>query len=507
MDRRQFVQALAVAAAAQSLPAVGAEPIERVAVTIRSGEITGPLPHIWEECVGSDRAAITLRESWRQDIARARTELGVKRVRFHGIFNDELGVYSKTMQRPSGTPNFRNVAEVYDGLVERQLAPFVEMSFMPSELASGPQAFGFYKGNITPPTSLEAWGSFVKEFGVFLVERYGLAKVSEWPIEVWNEPNLRHVFWNGTQQDYFQLYKTAAVALKSIDPSLKVGGPATSATEWLPEFLDFCAQETAPVDFVSTHIYPGDSQSKLFGPGTKLPISEVVPKAVKNARQLIDASALPKLPLYMNEWSSDSPALIAHVLSNVLGHTEMMSHWTLSGTYEELGPVDFLIAEGGMGWPQMVRGIPRPSYNTYRLLHALGEHRLAAEGPALASRRNDGSMAALVWNLAEVSQAAGIPGANAKRDVTGSPKSIVVSIPEMRPGQALHISYVDQARGSPLPAFRAMGSPRLPTLEQIAVLRRAAEIAPPIVAHLDASRAIAFELPPEGVALIETVKR
>jgi len=90
MDRRQFVQALAITAAAKSLPTYAAVPLERVAVIIRSREVTGALPHIWEECVGSDRAAITLRDSWRRDIDRARAELGIKRVRFHGIFNDEL---------------------------------------------------------------------------------------------------------------------------------------------------------------------------------------------------------------------------------------------------------------------------------------------------------------------------------------------------------------------------------------------------------------------------------
>src|SRR5438105_963230 len=159
MDRRTFVKAAAGAAGLGIAPpvlpvfAAGAparEP-ERVSVTIRSREVIGPLPHIWEECVGSDRAAITLRESWRQDIDLARAELGVKRVRFHGILNDELGVLTKTIQRGSGTANFRNVAEVYDGLVARGLSPLVELSFMPSELASGPRVFGFYKGNVTPP--------------------------------------------------------------------------------------------------------------------------------------------------------------------------------------------------------------------------------------------------------------------------------------------------------------------------------------------------------------------
>jgi len=503
MDRRLFVQALTASATVAALRTFGADSEAGVEVTIRSREVIGPLPHIWEECVGSDRAAITLRESWRQDIDRARTELGIKRVRFHGILNDELGVYTKTIQRRDATPNFRDVAEVYDGLVARRLAPFVELSFMPSELASGPQYFGFYKGNITPPTSYEAWGGFIKEFGLFLVNRYGLAQVSQWPIEVWNEPNLFHAFWTGSQQDYFKLYKAAAVALKSIDAGLKVGGPATASTDWLPEFLTFCAQENAPVDFVSTHIYPGDNQRKLFGPDSERALSAVVPDALKNARSKVSASDFPKLPLYINEWSSDSPALIAHVLTEVLGQVEMMSHWTLSGTYEELGPVDYIIADGAMGWPQMVRGIARPSYNTYRLMHALGDQRLASEGPALASRRANGSFAALVWNLAEVVQAGGIPGANPKRDVTGVTKRVSVTIPDMRPGQVMHVSYVDQERGSPLPAFHQMGSPRLPTLAQIDTLRRAAEIAPPIPSRLDSSRTLTLTLPPEGVALIE----
>lgn len=54
-----------------------------------------------------------------------------------------------------------------------------------------------------------------------------------------------------------------------------------------------------------------------------------------------------------------------------------------------------------MGGPQMMRGIPLPSYNTDRLRHALGHRRLRAQGPALASRREDGRVAALAWNLAE----------------------------------------------------------------------------------------------------------
>lgn len=500
LDRRDFMIAAAGTVAAAAAPARGAAPAPEVAVTIRGREDAGPLPHVWQ-AVGSDRAAITLRESWRRDIERARAEIGIRHVRFHGILNDELGVLTKTIQRRSGTPNFRNVAEVYDGLVERELAPIVELSFMPSELASGTAQFGFYKGGITPPRSIEAWGRFIGEFGRFLVDRYGLDTVATWPFEVWNEPDLPF-FFTGKQADYLAMYKSAAVALKSISPRLRVGGPATSGGKWLPEFLAYCDSERAPVDFVSTHTYPGDP-AKGPADAPRRSINDVVPDAVRAARAVIGGSRFPKLPLYLDEWSSDSPAMVAHVVANVTGQVQLMAHWALSGTYEELGPTDYLLQDGAMGWPLLVRGIPRPAYNAYRLLHALGTRRVRADGPALATRRDDGSMAALVWNLAEVSQPAGIPGADATRTVVGETKRIVVSLPDMKPGQAVRVRYVDQTRGSPFPAWHAMGSPKIPTLAQIATLRRAAEIAPPETARLDGERRLVLTLPPEGVALIE----
>ncbi|MGN6356428.1 MAG: GH39 family glycosyl hydrolase [Novosphingobium sp.] len=509
MDRRHFLAASAATAASAAAPAFAAATAsETIDVTIRSREEVGPLPHVWEECVGSDRAAITLRESWRRDMARGKAELGIKRVRFHGIFADELGVNTRTIQRMrDNTPNFKNVAEVYDGVVALGLQPSVELSFMPSNLASGRSQFGFYNANTSPPKSYDEWGAFIRQFVLFLVNRYGINEVAKWPLEVWNEPNLG-VFWSGKQADYFQLYKSAAAAIKSIDPRLQVGGPATSATDWLPEFLEFAATENAPVDFVTTHIYPGDNQEKLFGPGPKRPIPQVIPDGLVAARRKVNASKLGangKLPLYVNEWSSDSPAIICHVLSVAIEQVQMMSHWVLSGAYEELGPTDYMFQEGSMGWSLMLGEVPRPNYNTYRLLHALGHRRLASTGPALASKRADGSLAAMVWNLADVDQPGGIPGAVPTRNIrSGSAKRISVQIPDMRAGQPVKVRFVDQERGSPIPAWKAMGSPKIPTPQQVVALRSAAQIAAPRIMRLDRDRKLTLDLPMEGVALIET---
>jgi xylan 1,4-beta-xylosidase len=504
MDRRQFLQGFALMGAAAAWPVTFAQDISTVAVSIDTREPTGPLPHVWEECVGSDRAAITLRESWRHDLDRWRAETGIKRVRFHGIFNDELGVYSASPTvRTPGPPNFQNVDQVYDGLLARGVSPFVELSFMPRRLASADRKFGFYSANVSPPASNEAWAAFVKAFVVHLVERYGLAAVRAWPFEVWNEANLPP-FWSGTQQQYFDLYKATALAVKSVDPALQVGGPSTARAQWVPELAAYCAENNAPLDFISTHVYPGDSQDQLFGGSGQFSQADVISEAMRRVRQGMQAANRDALPLWLTEWSSDSPAMIGHVIAGCLPYCQAMSQWAMSGTYEEIFVPDFILREGSNGWGMMSRGVALPSFNTYKLLHALGSERLAAEGPVLASRTPSRSTTALVWNLAEVSQQSGIPGLNAReRRVKGEAKQYRVEFKGAHPGRRVHVRFVDQERGSPTPAWREMGSPQYLKPDQIELLRKRAEIAAPTVLKLDREAALTLVLPPEGVALLE----
>ncbi|MGH9418786.1 MAG: GH39 family glycosyl hydrolase, partial [Thermoanaerobaculia bacterium] len=48
----------------------------------------------------------------------------------------------------------------------------------------------------------------------------------------------------------------ALTAIKTIDASIRVGGPATAKIEWLEEFVNFCEHRKVPFDFLSTHYYP-----------------------------------------------------------------------------------------------------------------------------------------------------------------------------------------------------------------------------------------------------------
>jgi xylan 1,4-beta-xylosidase len=504
LDRRTFLKSTAFTVAAAAMPAVAQTSVVQVGIDTR--QVTGSLPHIWEECAGSDRAVITLRESWRRDLDRWRTEAGLKRVRFHGILNDELGVDAPSIlnRGKPEAPNFQNVDQVYDGLLAAGVSPFVELSFMPKRLASADRKFGFYAANTSPPASNEAWASFIQTFVAHLIDRYGLATVKSWPFEVWNEPNLAF-FWSGTQQQYFEFYKATAVAIKSVDSSLQVGGPSTARAQWLPEFAAYCEQSNAPIDFFSTHVYAGDEQTILFGAAERYAPADVIPEAMRRSREKIDATAFHDRPLWLTEWSSDSPAMIAHIITACLPHCRAMSQWALSATFEELGVADYILKEGYGGWGMMSQGIPMPSFNTYNLLHALGPERLAAQGPALASRRTDRSTAALVWNLAEVIQPSGIPDQSHTRSVQGEAKRFQIEFAGARAGQRVQVRYVDQERGSPMPAWREMGSPQYIKPAQIEVLRARAAIPPATTLKLDAARQLVIDLPPEGVALIELI--
>ena len=78
-----------------------------------------PFPHYWEEMFGSGRANLAMRQSYRDDLDRVRKVTDFRYVRFHGIFDDENGVYSEDAQ---GNPiyNWSYVDQIYDGLLAHE---------------------------------------------------------------------------------------------------------------------------------------------------------------------------------------------------------------------------------------------------------------------------------------------------------------------------------------------------------------------------------------------------
>ncbi len=93
--------------------------------------------------------------------------------------------------------NWSYVDQIYDGLLDNHIRPFVELSFMPKKLSSSDHVHAFwYRPLPNPPKDDGKWAALVEAFARHLIERYGIDEVSQWYFEVWNEPNID--FWTGT---------------------------------------------------------------------------------------------------------------------------------------------------------------------------------------------------------------------------------------------------------------------------------------------------------------------
>jgi xylan 1,4-beta-xylosidase len=356
-------------------------------ITIENKRQDVSLDRYFLKMIGQARAGDFLRKKVQDHFRTAQREIGFEFVRFHGIFNDEMCIFTNQNRF-----DWTYVDDVFDFLLEINLKPFVELSFMPSALASGGESMFFYKGNITPPRDWEKWPDLVGAFTGHLIERYSLKRVSQWYFEVWNEPNIES-YWAGTFDEYMRLYRITAERIKSISPAIKVGGPAVSsfmdhdACGFLKKFLTVCTRQGIPLDFISAHPYPayyyvenGTLKEILLGPDS-------TKKDMVRVKKLVDGSSYPGAEIHLDEWNSsahdrdfvhDTAFMAVFILRNYLlcgGLAASLCYWALSDRFEEhgLGGHEF---HGGFGLLS-VSGLKKPSYHAFRALKQLGNKILA----------------------------------------------------------------------------------------------------------------------------------
>jgi xylan 1,4-beta-xylosidase len=468
-------------------------------VLIDTTQQTQPFPHFWEQMFGSGRAILALRESYRNDLRAVKQVTDLRYVRFHAILHDEVGVYNED-EHGNAVYNFAYVDQIYDGLLKNGVRPVVEISFMPKKLAFNPDALHpfWYKQNVSPPKSWEKWDGLMIELAQHLVQRYGENEVAQWYFEVWNEPNID--FWNGIprQKSYFDLYDHTARDLKKVSPRLRVGGPATAAASWVDDFLKHAFDKHVPVDFVSSHGYADDTVENLFGTNEDIPMDDRVCRAIGKVRRQIQSSAFPNLPLLWTEWNvpgmkgARDTSYVGPALANTIrecdGMVDMMSFWTFSDVFEEGGPIPKPF-EGHFGL-RAKGGINKPSYYDFALLHKLGDLRLPnPSSDVIATKRSDGTLAIAAWNLVDP-------------DKKGTTKRFRLTINGVRNDAAVKVSRVDDDHGNALAAYKALGSPRYPTEEQVERINAATALAEPDEEHLNANH-LELTLQPDALALIE----
>jgi xylan 1,4-beta-xylosidase len=473
-------------------------PLASAQIVINGAAPAHPLPHFWEHMFGSGRANLSLRDSYRRDLRDVKQATDFQYVRFHAIFLDDVGVYEED---PQGNPvyNFSYVDQIYDGLLENGVRPFVELSFMPKKLASQPEALHpfWYKQNVSPPKDWAKWDDLVYQFTKHLVDRYGLDEVSKWYFEVWNEPNID--FWAGRPQQstYFELYDHSAQSVKKVNSQLRVGGPATAQAAWVDDLIKHCADNHIPLDFVSSHVYGNDSAKDVFGSTENIPRENMVCRSVKKVHDQIKASSMPDIPLFWSEFNAsymNEPAItdstymgpwMADTIRQCDGLVNEMSYWSFSDVFEEQGVVKQPFY-GGYGLIA-AGGIHKPAFTAFKILHLLGNERLDVNSDsALLTRRGDGRLVVAVWNYA---------------GTTPSSKTVQLKFESIKARRAT-IYRADREHGDPHPAYEKMGSPRYLTQAQLKQIRQSTELPAPEQRPIKQGE-LSLEIPANGLVVIE----
>ncbi len=174
-----------------ALALAGTAPAQTRTVHADVSHTTGPHTTVPFRCVGAGRANEGLRADWQQQLAIVQRELGFDYIRMHGILHDDMGVYKEDKK---GNPeiNFQYVDALYDALLKMHIRPFVELSFMPSALASGTRTIFWWIGNVTPPKDSAKWSALIRAFVAHYRASPGELYPTCWEGCVMNRPIRRH---------------------------------------------------------------------------------------------------------------------------------------------------------------------------------------------------------------------------------------------------------------------------------------------------------------------------
>lgn len=490
------------------------------------------LRHVWSYCVGAGRANEALRADWQQQFREAVTALGVRYVRFHGLFHDDMFVYRAGDGGGFGEPvplaeprfTFSYVDKVFDAILAAGARPFVELGFMPRELATQTETLFWWKAHCSPPTDMARWSQLVTATVEHWVARYGLDEVRQWRFEVWNEPNLVPHFWTGTRTQYFELYEATALAVKAVDPQLKVGGPSTSvfvpddrykgeyedrsvehgtaaaadvdALEWRPvwveELIEWCAARDLPVDFVSTHLYPTDVAFGANGEARHIRRHvDATRDDLLLLRRIIERSPYPQAELHITEWSSSpssrdcmhdtvfAATYVTRAFLRCAALADSISYWTFTDVFEEggagIGPF-----HGGFGLVNE-QGIHKPTFHAFTMLDRLGDELLLSEPHGVVTRHSaTGSVAALFFNYPQDMGTRSIGSETtyaATRDLAqvGPGRRVRHTVQGLAPGATYRVEALDWEHGNVAEAWHRMGQPLNLSREQEQQLREVAD--------------------------------
>lgn len=413
------------------------------------------------------------------------------------------------------------VDSIFDTYISRGMKPLAEIGFMPEALSTHPEPYrhhwhpgvpydSIYTGWAWPPTDYGKWSALVTAWVRHCVGRYGEKQVSSWLWEVWNEPNIS--YWKGTEEEYFRLYDSTAVAVKRALPTARVGGPATTgpgwstAARWLGDFLAHCSENNIPLDFISYH---AKGSPKVVDGHVRMNMQPQL-KDVTQGFSIVKASRYSDLPIYITECDPEGCAACGMATSpeNAYRNGTMYSSYT-AASFSRIGEladsfhvhlagaVSWSFEFEGQRWFDGFRdlatnGVDKPVLNVFRMYGLMRGNLVPTANAYVAA---DGhSLYIMIWNYADDD----IPGPASDRRV------IIKDLP----GRKIKLTEyrIDAGHSNAYTAWKNMGSPQSPTAAQYQLLETAGRLQQAaarrtLTAH-DGTLTLPIRLPRQAVSLL-----
>src|SRR4051812_34708458 len=374
-------------------------------ITVDASNQTAGNPRFWAASVGTGTASLTLRADLQTHYKIGNRELGMLRVRGHGVLNDDIGIY-----KAAGSYDWTKFDTYLNAIVSAGMRPFMELDFMPTALGVTGSSRDF-------PKDLNAYRQFIQAVVQHCVDRFGAADVGQWYWEVWNEPDYAG-FWNGMNAseavgakmtDYYALYDATVDAATAVLPGILIGGPVTTEPSKIAAFLQHCRTANKRVTFASSHVYPGgNGSSPANAAGLVNDNNTRVSQITSGGYTTVTVKS------FNTEWNSaysgqggnpgdanlsmDNHWNAGFILKGVKllsdknqGDTpalDVFSYWVLSDVFDESGGPSgsYILGQGGnlpfgrVFGLMTLQGVRKAAFNAFRMLNYLGPRRLMAGG-------------------------------------------------------------------------------------------------------------------------------
>jgi len=250
----------------------------------------------------------------------------------------------------------------------------------------------------------------------------------------------------------------------------------------IPEFMDYCGNNSVQFDFISTHEYPTDPP----GPQVRTFFAE----HLQATRDIVG----PNMSLYYTEYDdgynddtsySAAFAIYENYMAN--GIVDALSWWPFSDLFEEAGMYPNPFSNGSLPVDGLmnVYGIPKPSYRAFQLMHWSGDQLLQttpdlfwSNSPnetvnvfsVLNANNRSISVFLLNWN---VKNAPIIENATVTVTLNGLPAD-----ESSNSSPAATVYRIDSTHANAYPAWIEMGSPLYLVPKQVQLLDEASSLVP-----------------------------